>query len=307
MNKRLLEITVSLLLLLSAAGLLQSATIPLPNGSFESPAIVFVDLNIDSWQKTPKPDWYVESGGFLWSQLTGAFKNTAAGSFDHIDNCAGDQAVWMFAVPGAGLFQDYNSVDWNDPAPAHEFDARYEVGRAYALTAGVIGGGGGMSNGVTAEISFYYRDAASNQVKVAATSITNTPAIFSNKTHLIDFIVQVPTVKLGDAWADQHIGIQLLSTVSTGLQGGYWDFDNVRLTSSAEPTVRLLFAAEASGLRVSWLSETSRHYQVQASENLSSWSDFDSPLTGDGETLSKLVPAAAGSSTFVRVKASPSP
>ena len=40
-----------------------------------------------------------------------------------------------------------------------------------------------------------------------------------------------------DAWAGQHLGIQMLSTVDTNLQGGYWDLDNVRLSSTLEPVL----------------------------------------------------------------------
>jgi hypothetical protein len=44
-------------------------------------------------------------------------------------------------------------------------------------------------------------------------------------------------VRAGDAWAGQHIGIQMLSTVDTNLQGGYWDLDSVRLSSILEPVL----------------------------------------------------------------------
>lgn len=216
-------------------GGLHAETINVPNGSFESPATPFVSVNIDSWQKAPKPDWYVEEGGFLWSFNIGLFKNTETNSADHIDNCDGNQAIWLFVVPEVALFQDYDSMDWNSPAPTHAFDATFEAGKSYRLTVGVIGNGGGMMQGATLEIGLYYRDAASNKVTVAATSITNTTSIFSNTTHLIDFEADVPMVKVGDDWAGQHIGIQMLSTVDTNLQGGYWDLDNVRISSILEP------------------------------------------------------------------------
>lgn len=210
---------------------LYAATIPVPNHSFELPTTAFVSIQIDSWQKTPKPDWYVEGGGFLWTQLTGAFKNNPPTSPDHIVNCDGNQAIWLFAVPEVGLFQDYSSMDLNDPQPSHDFNALYEPGKSYHLTVGVIGTGGGMQEGVTLELSLYYRDAASNRVTVAATTLTNTPSVFSNNTHLVDCTVHVPVVQPTDAWAGQPIGILFLSTVNTNLQGGYWDLDNVRLQS----------------------------------------------------------------------------
>src|SRR2546423_15691175 len=97
--------------LMVAVGLatVRAASIVVPNGSFESPSTTFVDTHIDSWQEAPKPDWYAEGGGFTWDQLTGVFMNTSVTSADHIDNCDGNQALWMFAVPEVGVFQDYNS------------------------------------------------------------------------------------------------------------------------------------------------------------------------------------------------------
>jgi len=206
-----------------------AATVSVPNASFESPPTPFVSIAIDSWEKTPKPDWYVEDGGFLWTQLTGAFANPNPPSPDHIVNCDGQQAVWLFAVPEVGLFQDYDSKDLDDPAPTHDFAVRFEVGKSYHLTVGVIGTGGGMLPGATLALSLYYRDSASNRVTVAATTITNPPTVFSNNTQFVDCAVNTPTVRPSDAWANQHIGIRFLSTVSTNLQGGYWDLDHVRL------------------------------------------------------------------------------
>jgi hypothetical protein len=224
----------------------RAALIPVPNASFEAPTTPFVSINIDSWQKLPKPDWYVENPDdpvSIWGNRVGLFKNQSDST--HIDNCDGNQAIWVFAVPEVGLFQDYDSLDWNDAEPTHDFDAVFEPGRAYRLTVGVIGGGGNMLQDVTLEMSLYYRDGASNKITVAATSITNTLTVFSNMTHLIDSTVNVPVVQPTDPWAGQHIGVQFLSTVSSNLQGGYWDLDNVRLMEIAPPV--LLSPAGTSG------------------------------------------------------------
>ena len=266
-------------------GEVQAGITPIPNGSFESPVTSFVDLNINSWQKSPKPDGYVEGGGFLWTQLTGAFKNTPPGRFDHIDNCDGEQAAWLFAVPEVALFQDYDSVDWDDPAPTHAFDARFEVGKSYKLTVGVIGMGGGMSNGATVEISLYYRDTESNMVAAAATTVTNSPNVFSNRTHLIDFEACVATVKAADPWAGQHIGLQLLSTVSTNLQGGYWAFDNVRLVSFEPP--RLLAGGFTDGqFTLTLQSEPGLSFEILATNDVtqppSSWASLGTVTNATG-------------------------
>ncbi len=300
------SILVAGMLLLPSA-LLDAAAIAIPNASFESPETAFVNLNIDSWQKAAKPPDYVEGGGFLWSQLTGIFKNTPLGNFDHIDNCDGNQAIWMFAVPEAGVFQDYQSVDWNDPAPTHGFDPTFEVGKSYTFTVGAIGGGGGMLDGVTAEISLYYRSGQGIPLTLAATTITNTSGVFGAYTHFVDFNVSVPTVEAEDSWAGKHVGIRLRSTVSADLQGGYWDFDNFRLTSHARPSVRMLFAKATEGLRVSWNSELDARYQIQVSGDLNAWLDFEGTIPGSGGPISKLIPQREGTVSFVRILTLPTP
>ncbi len=243
-----------------------AATISVPNASFESPATSFVDINIDSWQKTAKPDDYNETGGYLWTQLTGVFRNTPTNSSDHIDNCDGDQALWLFAVPKVGLFQDYDSVDWNDEAPTHDFNAIFEPGKSYHLTVGIIGTGGGMLEGASLQLSLYYR-VGTNNVPVAITSISNTPTVFSNNTHLLDFQVHVPIVRPTDPWANQHIGVEFFSTVSSNLQGGYWDLDNVRLTSVREPV--LANPVWSNGhLSLTLQSEPGLKFQILASTDL---------------------------------------
>ena len=220
---------------------LSAAEIPLLNGSFESPAVAFVSTEIDSWQKSSKPAWYEEGDGFLWSQLTGLFKNTSSGSFDHIDNCDGNQAMWLFAVPEVGLTQELTP---EKPAEEQLSDQSirglYATGHRYVLTAGVMGMGGGMSNGVTLELGLFYRTETGSRGLVASTTITNSPAIFSNRTHLVSFEVRTPVVKPEDAWANRPIGISLMSTVGFELQGGYWDLDNLRLMEITPPRLTVL-------------------------------------------------------------------
>jgi len=241
-----------------------AASVDVPNSSFESPPTSFVSILIDSWEKTSKPGWYVEDGGFLWTQLTGAFKNTAANSPDHITNCDSNQAIWLFAVPEVGLFQDYNSMDLDDPVPSHAFNERFEVGRSYHLTVGVIGSGGGMQPGATLELSLYYRDSATNRVTVAATTVTNLLTVFSNSTQLVDCMVNVATVRSNDPWAGQNIGIMFLSTVSTNLQGGYWDLDNVRLL---EGPALLNPSATNNQLQFTLLGEVGAAFEILAATN----------------------------------------
>lgn len=208
-----------------AGGVASGASIPVPNGSFESPVTPFVIVFIEGWQKSPKPGWFDETGGFLWEQLTGLFKNPVPGSSDYIENCDGAQAAWLFAVPEVALFLD------QEAAPGAGFDARYETGKAYQLTVGVIGMGGNMLEGVPLELSLYYRDGAGDAVNVAATVVTNSAAMLGNRTRFVEFTVRTPEVKPDDPWAGQHVGIGFRSLVSFEMQGGFWDLDNVRLES----------------------------------------------------------------------------
>jgi hypothetical protein len=279
--------------------------ISVPNGSFESPATAFVSTHVDSWQKTPQPADYDDSGGYQWEQLAGVFLNTAPTSADHLDNLDGPQAMYVFAVPKIGVFQDYDSTDWSHPAPPHAFDASFEVGKAYTLTVGINGGGGGMVTGASFELSLYYRDEAGKMVAVAATVVTHSPEIFPNHTHMFNYQVRVPTVAAGDPWAGRKIGIQLLSTVSSDLQGGYWDVDNVRLSAEGEPVFSLNYTATDSDLRVSWLSTAGRAYQLESSEDFQTWTVVDTPLTGTGGELFKLVSTSGRSSALFRVRILP--
>ena len=104
----------------------ETRTLLVPNGSFESPATDFVNIQVDGWRKTPRPDDYPEGGGFLWDQLTGVFRNTPPDSPDHLLNIDGKQALYLFAIPGVGLFQDATDTDTPDastnPTVSHRFE-----------------------------------------------------------------------------------------------------------------------------------------------------------------------------------------
>ena len=193
--------------------------------------------------------------------------------------------MWLFAVPEVGLFQDYDSMDWNDPVPTHDFNANYEPGKSYHLTVGVIGTGGNMQQGVTLDLSLYYRDALSNRIVITTTTLTNNYDVFSNNTHFVDCHVTIPIVKAGDAWAGQKIGIQFLSTVRTNLQGGYWDLDNVRLASTLAPKIVNLVRTNGQ-FQFTLQSEPGLTFQIVASTNLtmpsSNWTSvgFATNVTG---------------------------
>jgi len=218
-------------ILIVAAGL-QAQLIPVPNGSFESQSGVGqpfgVNILIDSWQKPAKPAYFdaIESTfGIFWIQTAGVFVDN-----NPYGNRVGAQAAFLLSFPQVALFQDYNTLDWNDAAPTHDFNAVYQPGKSYKLTVGLFGKN--MTEGSQLTLSLYYRDALDNMVTVASTTITYTPAGFSTTPplNLQDYEVVVPKVRGNDAWARKHIGIKIESTFGYG--DGYWDLDNVRLEAN---------------------------------------------------------------------------
>jgi hypothetical protein len=226
----------ALLALGGCLGAVRAASIPVPNGSFESPtpppgfpATPLVDV----WQKSPQPAWFdpATTGGITWQQLAGVFPNAAAGSPEHIDNLDGDQAAYMFTLPSVALFQ--------------ELDTAFQAGLSYDLKVGVLGAGG-IAEGSSFAVSLYYRDGANQPVTLAATPITYTASLFPLGKHMIDFELSLSAAQPGDAWVGRNIGIQLLSTFGTG--AGYWDLDNVRLTAVPEPAAAGLLTLGLGGL-----------------------------------------------------------
>jgi hypothetical protein len=211
---------------------LKGASVEVPNGSFESPQTSFVDVNTAPWQKGPTPTWYDESSGYAWSQLTGIFVNVPPSDGEYIDNCDGNQAVWLFAVPEAQLYQD--------------LAATYEIGQSYHLSVGVIGGGGNMKDGVPLEIRLYYRDVNGVMVTAESTNFTYHVGI-DRANHFRDVRLDLPLVWESDPWAGKHIGIQVISALTladldpkTGRAGGFWDLDDVRLTKTSPTPVTSL-------------------------------------------------------------------
>ena len=139
-------------------------SIAVPNYSFESQSGVGqpfgVNVLVDSWRKAPMPPYFseVESNyGIYWVQTAGVFLDT-----NPYTNAVGAQAAYLLSFPQVALYQDYNTVDWNDAAPTHEFDAVFQPGKSYKLTVGVFGKR--MTEGSQLQLSLYYRDAFDNVV-----------------------------------------------------------------------------------------------------------------------------------------------
>jgi hypothetical protein len=236
---------VTILVSWSGAGSVLAAAIPVPNASFESPVPPFgIGFDIDSWEKEPNPGYFVDTPQLTWYQTVGNFYDTNPYGF-------GFHAAYILSLPGAGIFQDYDSMDWNDPAPSHGFDAVFEVGKAYDFTVGVYGKsrtpGSGMQNSILI-LSLFYRDGLGDRITIDSTMILFTPQQFPNVAplSLIDFAVSIPEVLATDAWAGEKIGISIQAFQGTG--DGYWDIDNVRLAETPEPGAAGLLAIGLVGL-----------------------------------------------------------
>ena len=194
--------------------LIESApvSIPIENASFEAPV---VDPNafpawpyIDGWTEID-----VDPEGL--SRNTGVFPNTEPNSFDHIVNADGNQLAYLFSEAGNALEQDLS--------------AAYKARCDYRLTVAV-----GISSRRppsilepvgTLELALYYRDG--NEL-IDSVSETIEATGFS-PTQLQDFSLYLPTVLSDDAWADKTIGVAIRAT---GVPGGVWIIDNVRLAES---------------------------------------------------------------------------
>jgi hypothetical protein len=200
-------------------------TVTIPNASFEVTVAPTVDPYatdvIDSWQKTPVPLWWTapqNQGGLgypadQWYLGAGTFFNYGG----MIDNIDGNQAAFLFSSPGLGLFQD--------------LAATYVAGQSYQLKVAFEGGGYGMAAGVPVSILLYYRNDTDQMVPVGSATYLNENTSFP-LTHLTDCTLDTPAVNAADAWKGKNIGVEILATNGFDAMGGYWDLDNVRLTTA---------------------------------------------------------------------------
>jgi hypothetical protein len=265
--------------------------IGIPNASFESVATQFADPRIDSWQKAPQPLTFDTNTFGAWENLAGLFLNTASTNADHIDNADGNQLAFLFAYPQMAIFQDYNSTDWSQAPPTHGFNATYNTGSSYTLAVGITSSSEEpLNQGSTLFLNLYYRDAKSNMVTVASSTVTFDTNVFAKLTHLLDFKLNVPAVKSTDPWAGQNMGIQFESTVAPNLIGGVWDLDNVRLTEFAAPSLTLPQFVNGQ-LSFTLQSEPGLILDIQAISDLtqgaSGWSTIGSVTNTTGVSVFK--------------------
>ena len=195
---------------------------------------------ISSRQNPPSPPISARSSayGIFWEQTTGQF--FAPGVYGNMN---GIGPLFVITAERRNL-RDYDTRDYNDAAPTHEFNAEVRDRKILHLHHGRLRQGlfrlpddGRFDAGIESVLSRW-----ANQVTVGTpTIITYSAALFHGRAlNLIDYSVSIPTVGAGDAWAGQNIGLKIESIYGVG--DGYWDIDNVRLTAVPEPTTLGLLA-----------------------------------------------------------------
>ncbi|MBN2314111.1 MAG: hypothetical protein JXM79_09290 [Sedimentisphaerales bacterium] len=217
MLRRMKSLVALIVMGFGMAAPVSAVSIPIENASFETPV---VDPN--GFGALPVAEGWTELDvDTLGGTNTGVFVNTAADSPDHVANADGDQLAFLGSELGNGFQQ--------------ELAATYEVGCDYRLSVGV-----GVSMRFppsmvepvdTIELVLYYLDEADSVVDIASAIIEATGL---SATQLEDFSLSLPAVGSEDAWAGKTIGIAIRAT---GMAGGFWDLDNVRLVESVPVSI----------------------------------------------------------------------
>lgn len=168
---RALQVLLSATVLGGAGmGALYGGPVFVPNGSFEAPLHRLRMSRLMSscrLMRGRRLQSILVGRDGVWAvdQLIGIFANTPPVTPPAWKTATGARRCICLPILGVGVFQDYDSIGSSTNAPSHAFDARFEVGQSYRLTAGVtISYYQPPTNGATLELSLYYRDAASNQV-----------------------------------------------------------------------------------------------------------------------------------------------
>ena len=187
----------------------RSTLIVIENGSFEVPV---VDPN--GFPALPYMEGWIERDvDAKTSTNTGVFANTPPGSPDRMENADGNQLAFLGSQQGNGLWQDVAGT--------------YKVDCAYRLTVGVGISQrfppSGLTPVGTIELVLYWVD-GEERVDIVREVVE---ARGLSSTRLQDFSVYLRAVQAGDAWAGKGIGVAIRAT---GVAGGFWDLDHVRLT-----------------------------------------------------------------------------
>ena len=205
MNKRILMLffvpIVPLLCIITNAD-----SVPVANHSFE---IVEINLVNNPFGAIPLVSQWTELDIDENSQSTGVFRNTPVGNDNHITNVDGQQAAFLGGYEGNAISQFVGS--------------KYQVGKDYQLIVSVcVSYDTPPVEGNPLVLEFLYWSA----FEPASITTVQVPLTGLTSIYLEDFTLDLPTVQSEDAWAGENIGISIRAT---GVEGGFWDLDNVRV------------------------------------------------------------------------------
>jgi hypothetical protein len=244
--RKTIMLSVAAVLATSCFGLATSkaADITVPNFSFESPAGPFaiqVSLTIDDWTTTGPPSEVVNVGNGPQNSGVGIFQNSSPGSPGYATNADGTQMAYMFSGS-----QD---PTYNLHTLSQVLTTAFAANTQYTLTLGVSDAGGAPPPGDQLSLQLFYTTPAApnTPVYLATTNVVQGTDSLSN-TALTDYSATTPL--LGQSGIDPAVGNDIgIIFTTTGVGGGEFNLDNVRLTATPEPgTLALLGLAAAPGL-----------------------------------------------------------
>lgn len=219
---------------LAGAGVVNAQSLTVRNPSFESPTVTFEE------QARPGADEWTTNGPVLQGGInpnTGIFPNSPQGQPGHIDNVDQNQVAYIGTQSG----NEFAQALWADQGKT--IPTTYEAGKAYSLVVAVAKSlffppapSTANPTGLDAlRLELFYLDASSVRQPVALLDVANNAASGLRDDHLIDFTAGSPLLALADAAVGKQVQV-LVTTV--GEAGGFFDFDNVRVsaaTSVPEP------------------------------------------------------------------------
>jgi len=221
----------------------KAGVITVPNFSFESPQGPFPDqvsLTITDWTTTGPPSEVVDIGSGPQNSGVGIFQNSYPGLPGYATNADGNQMAYMFSGS-----QDPTS---NLHTLSQVLSTPFAANTRYALTVGVEDASAPPTPGDQLKLQLFYTTPANpnTPVYLGTTNVVQGTSSLSN-TALTDYSA---TAALGqsDPAVGDDIGIMF---TTTGVGGGEYNLDNVRLTASPVPepgTVALMSLAVAAGL-----------------------------------------------------------
>ena len=203
------------------------------NPSFESPDVAFVGLSAPPWE-TSGPRQLVDVPGIGVIPINsgcGIFENPTTVPGGRITNADGSQLAYIFA-------NSSNDVITGDPMD-HAFtlvlDDTYQAGEEYTLTIGFAHALSPPPADSVLTMSLFAHDPSNPTLPQITASETLSVADVNGLT-LTDFIAETEPV-IGSVIGKQ-IGIRISThtTPQPSSATGTFDFDNVRLTMTPEPS-----------------------------------------------------------------------